>query len=230
MIEPVSERPSAKRTIFKGLAIGAIAGVCVTLNLAAMEYSSLFVTQYSVFLYAFSFWMFGAVVLSLVPLFFFQRTRRPATHFLSAAVGMLVIILCASVPTSDYAHQLAVRSMLSHARPTIEALTSFQKVTGHPAAALGQLVPDFLADSPTPAYRVCDQRYRLIAPDTAIIETSPTRVKKDGPAWEYSIECPGSWLFSWETMVYRSDGSYETTLGSATGQHIGEWMSYYVQD
>jgi hypothetical protein len=216
--------------ILQGLAIGAIVGVCVTLSLAAMEYSSLSVTQYSVFLFAVAFWLFGAVVLSLVPLFFFQRTRRPAIHILSAAIGMLVIISGAIVPASDYAHQLAIRSLLSHAQPTIEALKSFQKITGHPASALGQLVPDFLADSPTPAYRVCDQRYRLIAPGSGIIETSPTSEQKDSPAWEYSIECPGDWLFSREALVYRSDGNYEKTLDLVTGQRIGDWMSYYFQD
>jgi len=178
----------------------------------------------------FAFWLFGAVVLSLVPLFFFDRTRRPAIHFLSAAVGMLLIMSGAIVPTSDYAHALAIRSLLSRAQPTIEALESFQQRNGNPAATLGQLVLGFLAESPAPAYRICDQRYRLIAPSTEAGETPPSRSRKGGLIWEYSIECPGDWLFSWEILVYRPDGSYERTFGSANGERMGDWMYYYVQD
>ena len=223
---------STKRLLLQGLIAGVVIGLCLGLGLGVAEYAGLYVTRFSVMIFAGLFWTCIAM-LALCLLSLFVRRFRPATiRFLFGESVAIATLAVAVIPVVGFAHGAVLSKEMENARPVIEALKDFREENGRSAKVLGQLMPRYLDALPTPRLQVCKYGYEI----TAIGQT-PRESRRDlwkvpdhERTWEFSIECPADWMFDVEILVYRPDGQYEVNQHAWKQRPLGDWMYYNFRD
>lgn len=208
-----------------------VAGVSAALTIAGWhywthEYWAIYMSYAGLFLGAVT----ALILLVLLPLPLRLRLRPAALNLLFLITGFWIPVFLGSLFLNDIAHDLAIRNLLSHAGPTIDALEAYQADHGRPANTLGELVPDFLPKLPEPAYDVCYQSYQLIGGVTERKAEAEAVSRDRAYSWEYFLQCPLDGFFSMETLLYRSDGDYTDISNFGARKPIGNWMYYYFYD
>lgn len=223
---------SFKRLVLQGLVAGSVIGLCLGLGLSAAEYIGLYVTRFSVMIFAGFFWICMPVFALLLLLTIMRRFRPTAVLFLSAELGTLTVSAVAVLPSVNLAHTMVLDHEMQHARPIIEALKSYQMESSRPATGLGQLMPKYGETPPMPARQACHYHYEITAIGQTPEESNQDlwKLPNDQKSWQFSIECPADWLFDVEVLVYRSDSQYEAVEYAWKQHSIGDWMYYYFRD
>lgn len=223
---------STKRLLLQGLIAGVVIGLCLGLVLGVAEYAGLYVTQFSVMIFAGLFWTCIAMLALCLLSLFVRRFRATAIRFLFAEFVAIATLAVTVIPVAGFAHGMVLRQETQNVRPTIEALEVFREENGRPANALGQLTPHYLEAIPKPSHQACKYGYEV----TAIGQT-PRESRRDlwkvpehERTWEFSIECPADWMFDVEVLAYRPDGQYEVSRHAWKQRPMGDWMYYNFRD
>jgi len=215
-------------------AVGILAGFALCLILGACEYYGLFITRYSILIFALIFWFCVAALVSLLLLIFARHSRSAEIRWLSIGLGMLSSLAVVAPPIVEFAHGLALEYEIRHADSVIAGLESFYSKYERPANGFEVLVPEYLAGIPKPAHEACRYQY-----DTSATGRGPSpgensggneQLSSDRETWAFSIECPADWLFDQEILVYRPDGEYEVAEFAWKQHAVGDWMYYYFRD
>lgn len=215
-------------SVAQNFAAGAAIGFVWCLAMGILEYASLYVTEYSLFIFAFFLWTGIATAgISQFARFKFLELDNPATFLTMTsvmAVGGWIVL--------DYAHGMALRRATVAAQPVVVALNTYRSEHGKSTWGLRKLVPEYMQEIPSPVYDACRYFYEqgneldstASEPDSGSTQQSPA-------GWQLSIQCPAGWLFSTDYLVYRPDGAYEGLhAGFTTRRRVGQWMHYYYLD